>query len=124
MANFDNFGPRYDHSPFSTRMPLVLIASTEHFKKWSRTFLHPRSHSPRPAEVEAAVHLGVELGLVDVELEGLRPRREDLVLDGVLEGGQLALDGGGVAVEHELHQLRVLQYVQLRGEIQILLTDL
>lgn len=68
-------------------------------------------NSPRPSKVQTAVDLGVELCLVDVQLERLRG--EDLVLYGVLEGRNLALDGGGVAVEDELHQLRVLKHIQL-----------
>ena len=66
--------------------------------------------APGSTEVEAAVDLAVELGVVEVEAEGLRPQRR---LQRRLEIGQPLLRRRRVQVEDELHQLRVLEHVDL-----------
>ena len=65
---------------------------------------------PGPAEIQAAVDLAVELGVVEVEAEGLRPQGR---LEGRLEVGQPLLRRGGILVEDEFHQFRVLEDVDL-----------
>ena len=69
-------------------------------------------NAPGSTEVEAAVDLAVELGVVEVEAEGLRPQRR---LQRRLEVGQPLLRRRRVQVEDELHQLRVLEHVDLNG---------
>ena len=66
--------------------------------------------APGSSEIEAAVDLAVELGVVEVEAEGLRPQRR---LQRRLEVGQPLLRRRRVQVEDELHQLRVLEHVDL-----------
>jgi hypothetical protein len=67
------------------------------------------SFLPCPAEVQAAVELAVELGVVNVECEG----EGEGSLHLLLEVGQLLGHLHRVLIEHELHQVRVLQHKDL-----------
>ena len=96
---------------------------TWHIKWWDSVIkvnyldrgLRPRGtitfeSAPGSSEIEAAVDLAVELGVVEVEAEGLRPQRR---LQLRLEVGQPLLRRRRVKVEDELHQLSVLEHVDL-----------